>query len=287
MRLAPSLALAALAATLAASSAPANVPGAPHVTIIGDSVATGMLWHDDAIATMQRGLNVDWQVAVCRRLTGLSCPFEGTIVPNVVDLVSSLGAVSPIVVVEMGYNDYESTFAASVEQTIRTLLAHDARHILWLTLREVHHPYVRMNATLAAAAGRHPEVELVDWNKYSRSHPDWFQNDGEHLVEAGGVAMAAFIHLAVDELVNPLEIVRVPTEVAHVGHPYAGRLAARGGQKPYRWQLYGRPPVGLHLLADGRLYGWPQREQRVTVTVRVCDAEGQDARRRLVLAVRS
>ena len=35
-----------------------------------------------------------------------------------------------------------------------------------------------MNADIVAAAQKHPELEVIDWNVYSRSHPEWFQNDG-------------------------------------------------------------------------------------------------------------
>lgn len=289
-RRAAATALRALMAVLCAvaclaAPSPAEAGRDPHVLLIGDSVATGMQWHDDAIAVIQRGLGVDWNVAVCRRLTGLSCTFEGITPPNLVDLVTSLGTVPPIVVVEMGYNDFEATFAASVEQSIRTLLQYGAQHILWLTLREVHHPYVRMNAMLERAAARHPQVTLVDWNRYSRSHPDWFQDDGEHLVEAGGVAMAALVHLAIDEITEPLAIVPGRIHPGRVGSAYSVRLAATGGEKPYRWQLAGKPPIGVHLLADGRLVGTPRTAQRAWVTVRVSDAEGQSAARRVLLQI--
>jgi len=280
------VALIGAVAGLAAGSAPGNVPGGPRVTIIGDSVATGMLWHPDAIAVLERGLNVDWQVAVCRRVTGVSCPFEGETVPSLVDLVPTLGTVSPIVVVEMGYNDFESTFAAGIDASVQVLLAHGAQHILWLTLRAVRHPYVRMNEMLSAAAKRYPQLELVDWNRYSRSHPDWFQGDGEHLVESGGVAMATLMHLAVDEVTDPLRLVPPAAVPASVGRIFSLRFQATGGEPPYRFSLVGSPPRGLHLLADGSLSGTPRSRQRVAVLVRVTDTEGQTAAMRVVLAVR-
>jgi hypothetical protein len=284
VRLGLSLATAATVAGLAGTTAPAGVPGAPQVLLIGDSVATGMQWHNDAIAVLQNNLNVSWQVSVCRRLTGVSCTFQGDTPPTLVDLVGSLGTVPPIVVVEMGYNDYENTFQASVEQSIQTLLQHGAENILWLTIRQTHHPYIHMNAILAAAAKKHPQLALVDWNMYSRSHLDWFQDDGEHLVDAGGVAMATLIHLAIDKVAIPLKITGTPA-LGHVDNPYSAQLSAAGGIPPYRWQLVGSPPRGLHLLAGGRIYGTPQRVQRVTVTVRVSDTEGQVASRRVVLSV--
>ena len=282
-----SVAVVLVAAALAGSAVRAGSPAEPRVLLIGDSVATGMQWHDDAITVLQRKLNVTWQVAVCRRLVGEGCTFQGVTPPSLVSLVTSLGSVPPIVVVEMGYNDYESTFAASVEQSVDVLLQHGAQHILWLTLRAVRHPYLHMNAIIAAAAKRHPQVSVVDWNGDARTHPDWFQSDGEHSRRAGGVAMATLAHLAVDEAVNPLHLLARPVPLGHVGVPYSARLAATGGERPYRWQLSGSPPRGLHLLSDGRLYGVPRQAQRVSVTARVTDAEGQVAARRLAVVVAS
>jgi len=66
--------------------------------------------------------------------------------------------------------------------------------VWWLTLRAAHHGYVNMNDDIEAAAKQHPELTVVDWNVYSRSHPDWFQDDGLHLLHSGADAMATLIH---------------------------------------------------------------------------------------------
>jgi hypothetical protein len=279
--------VAALVAAAVVTSAGAAQPAQPGITIIGDSVATGMLWHSVAIAVLQDGLDVDWLVGVCRRLEGVSCPFDGAQVPTVVDLVQSLGSkIAPTVVVEMGYNDFEQTFAQSVDDAIRALIAAGAKHILWLTLREVRHPYVDMNDMLASADRRYPQVTLVDWNMYSRSHPDWFQNDGEHLVDEGGVAMATLVHAAVLKALVPVTIMSKRLLVAHVGHAYRARLVASGGTAPYRWTVsHGRLPKGLRLTPDGRIVGAPKNPARVSVAVRATDAVGGTATRREVLVV--
>jgi len=191
----PALACAVLIA--ASPGTPATGPP-PKVTVIGDSVLTSILWYHEPLTVIQENLDVRMEVAVCRRLTGTSCPFESTTAPTLVQLVRAKGtSLGPTVLVVMGYNDSERTFAASVEASIGALLRARVRRILWATLREVRHPYVRMNETLAAAARRHPEVRLVDWNRYSRSHPEWFQSDGLHLLPAGGVALATFLHAAI------------------------------------------------------------------------------------------
>lgn len=281
-----SLAALAVVALGLAVSAGGAAPPEPTVTLIADSIGTGMYWHPEAVAALNENLAVDWEVAVCRRLTTPSCPFEGQQAPNLLDVVKTLGSrLGDTVIVEMGYNEPEATFAQSVEESIAALRRGGAKHILWPTLHATRHPYVRMNATLAAAARRHREVTLVDWNTYARSHPDWFQSDGEHLDETGGLAMAKFLHLAVMKVVDPLRIDPRPLRAARVGREYGAQLEATGGRPPYTWRLVGRPPSGLHLRPDGWIFGVPWRSTVKTVAVTASDAEGQTATRAEVLTV--
>jgi hypothetical protein len=281
------VAVGAIAAGAFATPSSAGSADLPRVTIIGDSVMTGVLWHPDASAVMEEGLDVDWEVGVCRRLEGVSCPYEGKQVATVVELVPELGSnLAQTVVVEMGYNDFEQTFARSVNDTIRDLLDAGVKHILWVNLRAVRHPYVTMNNTLLAADTQYPELTLVDWNTYSRSHPEWFQNDGEHLLDAGGVAMANLVHAAVMKALTPLAVATPRLPVGHVGRKYAAKLVASGGTPPYRWRLTsGRLPKGLRLTPDGRIAGVPKRRAHVAVTVSAADVLGGAAAAREVLTV--
>jgi hypothetical protein len=272
------------------SAAPAS-DAPPKVTVIADSVLTGVLWYPESLAILQQDLDVRMEVAVCRRLTGTSCTFEDTTPPTLVSLVQEKGAsLGPTVLVAMGYNDSQRTFAASAEASIRALLRAHVQRILWATLRAARHPYVEMNDVLFAAARRHPEVTLVDWNKYSRSHPEWFQNDGLHLERVGGIALATFLHAAIFKaLRSPLPLVLKTTQLpeAHVGRPYSARLAARGGRPPYRWRIVGGSlPRGLRLAPGGSISGMPARRARAVVSLRVADADGRVVTRRHVLVVR-
>jgi hypothetical protein len=261
---------AALAATVG------HAPTAePHVLLIGDSVSTGMQWSDDSVAILQRGLALDWQVAVCRRLAGTSCPFDGADAPTLLDVVASLGHVPPCVVVEMGYNDRQETFAADVDKAMRALLAAGAKHVLWLTLREVRDPYPALDSVLSAAAVRYPQLELVDWNAFSGNHPEWFQSDGIHLDYGGGLAMAHLVHGSIVELYSPLHTTTRSLPELRKGRRYSARLRVAGGTAPYRWRIAaGAPPRGIHLLANGRLYGRPRSRAALDVSVQVTDADG-------------
>ena len=124
-----------------------------------------------------------------------SCPIDGVRPQNAVDLIHSLGSrLGANVVVAVGYNDHEDEYAQDVEDTLAALKAAGVKHVFWLTLRAARHPYITMNADIAASAQMHPELTVVDWNVYSRSHPDWFLDDGLHLKNVGAEMMATLIH---------------------------------------------------------------------------------------------
>jgi hypothetical protein len=275
------LAATCSAAALAAAASPAAAPQ-PTVTVIGDSIMTGVLWHADAMSILHEGLDLRMEVAVCRRLTGTSCTFEGVTPPNLLQVVKSSGsALGPTVVIVMGYNDREETFASSVAASLAALHRAGVTRILWATLREVRHPYVHMNDVLYAAAKNDLELTVLDWNMYSRSHLDWFQNDGMHLEPVGGAALATFLHARiVRALAKPLPLLLAPAALpkAQVGRHYAVHVSARNGNAPYRFKLVGGAlPRGMKLRADGWLVGTPAKPIRTELQVRVTDKRGRSA----------
>jgi hypothetical protein len=257
----------------------AEQPALASVMVIGDSVATGMYWHNDAIAVMQRNLDVDWQIAVCRRLTGESCTDSGVQPQTAVDLVDSLPDVPPYVVLVMGYNDPADTFALSIDATMESLLAKGAQHVLWLTLREAEGPFPLINAQLYGALERWPQLQLVDWNSVSASHPQWFQTDGVHLVASGGLAMARLVHGSLMEVLDPLQLEFPTLPSLRFGRPCDAQLTAIGGTEPYRWRVAAgsRPPRGIRLTADGRLTGRPRGSRPMDFVVSVTDSDGLTA----------
>ena len=110
------------------------------------------------------------------------------------------------------------------------------KHVWWLTLWAAHHGYVTMNDNIEAAAKQHPELTVIDWNVYSRSHLDWFQSDGLHLLEDGASAMATLIHKTLLDdgvALKPTHIATSALPVAHRGRPYAAKLRATLGLAPY------------------------------------------------------
>ena len=274
------LGLAVVALMVCASSA----HGQPaRFTVFGDSVLTAVEWNDEPLEILEHGLDVQLDVGVCRTSVGVSCPFDGERVPTLIDRVRELGAgheLAPNVVVEVGYNDDPDTFDSAVEQSLTALREAGAERVWWLDLRETKTQYARMNAVLRAAAARHGELTVVDWNAYSGNQPQWFQADGEHLVYGGAIAIASLIHSAL--LAPPHAAVGVisvaPLPPATAGRPYSGALRGAGGVGPYAFRVTsGRPPVGLHLRPDGRVSGTPRKHGTTRFTVEVRDALGTRA----------
>lgn len=286
-------------AAFSAPSARADTP-APPVTVIGDSVLTAVEWNQTPLSILEQGLDVNLQIGICRKLTGVSCPFDGQTVPTLMDIVQQLGpSLGPNVLVEVGYNDDETTFAQEVETSIDALLAAGVQRILWANMHIWQQQYIPMNAVLTAAARRHPQVTIVDWASYSDNQYSWFQGDGIHLVYDGALAMATFFNNAIKQALAapppspkasalaPIVIAATKLPVAYVGRKYSARLVARGGTGTYRWRSMAGPlPAGLRLLADGRIYGTPRHLSRLDIVVSALDSRGNVATRHEEITVK-
>jgi hypothetical protein len=283
-------ALVALAALAVAASSPARPEAVRHVTLIGDSVADAIPGNDSARAILEQGIDLDLEVAPCRRVEGEGCPYQGVRPPSAVQLIQSMGSkLGDNVVVAVGYNDFEDEYAGNLEDAIRALAAAGVKHVWWLTMRAARHPYLTMNAAIEQAAERHPLLSVIDWNLYSRSHPDWFQDDGLHLLRGGADGMATLIHktlLAAGVAAAPARITTKTLPLAHRGKAYRARLVAVAGATPYRWALLERAPAGIHLAPNGTVSGTPRAKVgRYTFNVRVRDARGSITTRRLTLRI--
>jgi hypothetical protein len=289
---------AATVALLAALALPALFqadPGAasptPRVSVISDSILTAVTWADGpAQADLSGGLDLQIDAGVCRRLNGESCEFNGTHVPTTLDVINSwANQLGSIVVIVDGYNDLPDHFAGDVELTLDTLRDHGVQHVLWVNLHAVQPEYAAKNAVLVAAAKRHPELRVLDWNGYAADHPEWFQTDFIHLRPAGGVAIATWIHQAIADTLSPppppppapatAMVIPVRTMVARAGVRFDRYLRAGGGTAPLRWRTTGAAlrKARLHLLARGELTGRPTHASSFALPLEVTDADGSTA----------
>lgn len=280
---------AVLLAAVAGAEARAGGTGLTHVTFIGDSVPEGIAGDSASMRIVSAGIDLDMEAATCRRLEDPSCPPDP---PTAIQLIHSLGSkIGPVVVISVGYDDFVQDYAKEVEDTLDALEAANVQKVFWLTLREAQHQAITQNAEIEAAAQKHHEVTVVDWNVYSRSHPDWFQKDGIHLLGAGSEAMATLIHkqlLQAGVAVPPPRVLTRRLPRARVGHAYAVTVRAASGLKPYRFAALGHVPRGLHMRPNGTLAGTPRRADAhgvYTLVFRVSDASGQSGTRKLLLRV--
>ncbi|HST17437.1 MAG TPA: hypothetical protein VLK36_07190 [Gaiellaceae bacterium] len=268
----------------------------PRVSVISDSILTSVTWNKDgvALADLSNGLDLEIDAGVGRRLNGQSAEFEGSYVPTTLSVISSWQyQLGPTVVIVDGYNDLPGNFAGDVELTLDTLRDHGVQHVLWTNLHEVRPEFAAKNAVLAAAARRHPELRILDWNSYSAAHPEWYQNDFIHLMPSGGVAIATFIRQAIADILNPpppdpaLVVARRQAIRGHVGVHVDRHLHVSGGTAPLRFHTRGRAlrSARLHLLANGTLSGTPTHAGRFVLPIDVTDARGSIAHLTVVLTV--
>jgi Putative Ig domain len=292
----PLVALLALATSASAAEQGRGV--ATRVTVFGDSAATAIAYDPEAKRILGRGIDLRLEVAACRRLALASCPYEGVRAPNVVERAEALGReLGSVVVVVVGYNDYENVYGDNIETALRIFQRAGVERVVWVTLREGRSSWARMNRDIGQAASRHPEMSVVDWNTHVASHPAWLQPDGVHLTAEGARAMATLLNTSLVGLgvatkpsaarpARRLAIVASALPGARVGRVYAAQVRAAGGAAPYRWTVaQGSPPPGLRLSPGGRVSGVPRRAGRFRFVARVTDRAGVVRTTTLVLAV--
>ena len=160
------LAVAAVAAlTSAAHPAAGTSRALQHVTLFGDSVAEAVADNARARQIVATGVDLDLEVAPCRRVGQDSCPYNGVRPPNVIDLAKRMGpSLGRTVIVAVGYNDFAQSYAQNIEDALAVFKQAGVKRVLWLTLRAAEHPYLSMNDDIVAAAAHHPELVVVDWN---------------------------------------------------------------------------------------------------------------------------
>jgi hypothetical protein len=174
----------------AAAAWPAN-RDTTRVTIFGDSAAEVLDYVADAKSYLGAGLDVNWQLKVCRRLVQLSCPYEGVRPPTVNDVIQStpVGGLGQIAVVDVGYNDYVDQYQNDMDTVLKAMIAKGVDHVIWTTMHEVRQDYRSINATIRAEATKWPQVTIADWNAASQGQ-NWFNSDGIHLNDAGAWGLA-------------------------------------------------------------------------------------------------
>ena len=187
------------------------------------------------------------------------------------------------VLIEAGYNDPAAEFPQRVEDAVEALLAAGVKRILWVDMREWQQQYIGMNQTLVAAAARHPQLTIIDWEGViprpllvvpGRRDPPRLRRrrrDGdppERLDQGGALRRCRSRPQALASRAR--------------GQAVLARLAPRAGDAPYSWRVTSGPlPRGLHLLADGRITGEPRRPGRLAIVLQAADSRRRACSARL------
>jgi hypothetical protein len=245
-----------------------------------------MAYDPEARRILGRGVDLKLEVAACRRVGDLSCPYDGERPPNVIERATQLGReLGSVVIVVVGYNDYESRYEENIQQALAAFRRAGVERVLWATLRAERQSYLSMNDAIVAVAKRSPQMTVLDWNALSRTHGDWLQPDGIHLTPEGARGMATMVNEALVQLggapkptTGARPALRISSKTlppGRRGKAYEVALRATGGAAPYRWSRIGGATVpGLRLRANGRIAGTPLRKGVFSLRARVVDRNG-------------
>ena len=187
-------AAALLVCALLAGTATAGSSVRPRVTLFGDSVAAAIAYQSTARTTLARGLDLQIDARVCRRLAATGCPYKGDRPESVLSLVTQPAKpLGSVVVIDVGYNDPPSDYGDDVDRVMQALVHQGVATVIWVTLQERRPLYRTTNAAIRAAAKRWPQIQVADWDDASAAKPKWFVDDGLHLSSAGALGLAKFL----------------------------------------------------------------------------------------------
>jgi hypothetical protein len=194
VRTASALVAALVACALLAGSASAGGSARPRVTLFGDSVAAALVYQASARKALAKGIDLQIDAKVCRRLAETGCPYKGDRPDSVLSLVTQPAKpLGSVVVIDVGYNDVPSDYGADLDRVMQALVRQGVTTVIWVTMQERRVLYRATNAAIRAAARRWPQIRVADWDDASAAKPRWFVDDGLHLTSAGAVGLAQFL----------------------------------------------------------------------------------------------
>lgn len=116
--------------------------------------------------------------------------------PKQIESLKAQGALANTVVINLGTNSPMTD--SQIDKVIQ--MVGPKRHIFWVTTHVPTRNWeTSVNATIAKAAKRYPNVELVDWHSLSKNHKSWFYSDNVHPNPTGN---RYYTHLLVSRLTD-------------------------------------------------------------------------------------
>ena len=173
---------------------------------IGDSVGASIA--DNAGAgelptLLRRVFNSETYNTESYRCTVGNCP------PATKDGVTTAKALTgtpDLAIVELGYNDSQSTLGGEIDQMMTALVAKGVRYVGWVNMSERRKAngvasFAAGNRALVAATARWPQLRILDWDGYTMCGPRdrWF-SDSVHLNSTGQAEFALWLRARALEL---------------------------------------------------------------------------------------
>ncbi len=168
-----------------ASAAPLPNPGTVQTLAIGDSVMLGASnYLRKAVNTMLVDAKLGRQVSTAIRL---------------LQAYKDENRLPAVVIVHLGNN---GAFTPKQFQEMMSVLA-DTPRVIFLTTKVPRKWQDANNDALTQGAKTFSNVQVIDWNGASASHPEWFWKDGIHLRPEGAQFYANLITAALEQPVAP------------------------------------------------------------------------------------
>jgi hypothetical protein len=152
---------------------------------------------------LRRVFNSDTYSTQEYRCTVGNCPpasQDGLAVAN------ALTGTPDLAIVELGYNDNQSTLGGEIDQVMTALTAKGIRYVGWVSMSERRKvngvaSFAAGNRALVAATGRWPQLRVLDWDGYTMCGPRdrWF-SDSVHLNTTGQAEFALWLRARALEL---------------------------------------------------------------------------------------
>jgi hypothetical protein len=274
--------LAALASGPAGSRAALPpAPAAPHVTVITDSVGGVLFWAKSEREQLGEGIDLQLETKTCRKLVSPGCFAYDEVPPSALQTVQQLGSsVGPVVVVDVGYNDFAEGYAAGLDTLMGALRSAGVRQVVWVTLAENEPAWAQINAQIRAATARWPQLTVADWAPVIAQHPEWLV-DHAHMNELGAAGFSRFLRPFLVDAAGlraatprPEVVLLAPTVKAHRARlRWRGDRYARAYEVAVRraggaWRIAAERAAGNSTLVDG-IAG-----VRMEARVRALDASG-------------
>ncbi len=171
----------------------------PEVTVIGDSVGTGLDYVSGGRAAATGRWSAMFDLKVCRRLVAPPCPPNP---PSALSVIRSApGSLGDVVVIHVGYNDWGGSY--DIPRVMAALKARGVRRAVWVNLQSIAPSAPAVNPVIRRAAGRYDWLQVADWAAHSAGR-GWFVADRDHLTPSGAYALAGFYRSEIARAIRAL-----------------------------------------------------------------------------------